>query len=130
MKKIKSNKGITLIPLIITVIILLILAVVSINLVMNDGVIGKSEEAVNKYSEEQMREKISLAYTDYTIGRILDNTLSFGDVLTEAGIKYDELSGSEGGEQTIKVTTKDGKQRQYVIAPDGSITVTLVSNNT
>ena len=51
MNKQKSNKGITLIALIITIIILLILAVVSIRLVMNNGIINKAEKAVTTYSE-------------------------------------------------------------------------------
>ena len=47
--KLKQTKGITLIALIITIIILLILAVVSIRLVVNNGILGKAEHAVNKY---------------------------------------------------------------------------------
>ena len=46
-----TQRGITLIALIITIIILLILAVVSIRLVINNGILGKSEKAVKAYSE-------------------------------------------------------------------------------
>ena len=46
MSKIKENKGITLVALVITVIVLIILAGVTISLVVGDnGIITKSKEA-------------------------------------------------------------------------------------
>ena len=57
MSKLKNNKGITLVALIITIIVLLILAMVSINLVMNGGIIDKSKHAVDKYSQEEIQEQ-------------------------------------------------------------------------
>lgn len=63
--KLKQTKGITLIALIITIIILLILAVVSIRLVVNNGILGKAEHAVNKYQEEEIEEQIKLAYAEW-----------------------------------------------------------------
>ena len=43
-KTIKNNKGITLISLVITIIILIILAGISINIILLDeGIIGKSK---------------------------------------------------------------------------------------
>lgn len=48
----KAEKGITLVALIITIIVLLILAGVVISMTIgNDGIITKSEYAVNKYNE-------------------------------------------------------------------------------
>ena len=63
MNKNKRNtqKGITLIALIITIIVLLILAVVSIKLVMNSGIIGKSETATETYGTEAEKEQIKIA---------------------------------------------------------------------
>ena len=56
-----KNKGITLVALIITIIVLLILATVSISLVINNGVLDKAQHGVDKYSEEEELEKIKLA---------------------------------------------------------------------
>ena len=55
--KLKQTKGITLIALIITIIILLILAVVSIRLVVNNGILGKAEKGVSKYQEAEADEQ-------------------------------------------------------------------------
>ena len=42
----KNNKGITLVALVVTIVVLLILAGVSINLVLgNNGIIAKAKEA-------------------------------------------------------------------------------------
>ena len=55
----KNNKGITLIALIITIIVMLILAAVSINMVIGeDGIIKKSEEAGEKIEREAKIEQI------------------------------------------------------------------------
>ena len=64
MAKIKEQNGITLVALIITVIILLILAMVSISLVINSGIITKTKTTVDKYSEEEIGEQIKLAYAE------------------------------------------------------------------
>ena len=56
-----QEKGITLIALVVTIIVLIILAGVSINLVLGDnGVITKSKEASEKQEIAGMVEKIRL----------------------------------------------------------------------
>ena len=64
-RRIKSQKAITLVALIITIIVLLILAMVSIRLVMNGGIINKSQKGVDKYSSEEIKEQIKLVYAEY-----------------------------------------------------------------
>ena len=52
----KRNKGITLIALIITIIVMLILVAVSVNILIKSNLIGTAEKTVNKYktaSEEE-----------------------------------------------------------------------------
>lgn len=44
----KKNKGITMVPLIIIIVVLLILASVTIKVVNDDGVISETQEAKNK----------------------------------------------------------------------------------
>ena len=65
MSKFKNSRGITLVALIITIIVLLILATVSINLVINNGILDKAKTAVDKYSEGEICEQIKLAYQEY-----------------------------------------------------------------
>ena len=57
----KQEKGITLIALVVTIVVLLILAGVSISLVLNNnGVISKAKDARDKYAEAQTNEEKQL----------------------------------------------------------------------
>ena len=56
----KREKGITLVALVITIIVLIILAGVSINAVMNDGLIGNAKNARNDYEAAKRKEEIAL----------------------------------------------------------------------
>ena len=62
--KIKQEKGITLIALVVTIVVLLILAGVSISLVINNnGVISKAKDARDKYAEAQTNDEKQLEET-------------------------------------------------------------------
>ena len=57
----KQNKGITLVALVITIIVLIILAAVSINAVMNEGLITNAKEAKNVYDNATKKEQTELS---------------------------------------------------------------------
>ena len=58
----KENKGITLVALVITIIVLLILAGVSISLVEGDnGVLGQATNASDKTNTSTVKEQVQLA---------------------------------------------------------------------
>ena len=60
----KQERGITLIALVVTIVVLLILAGVSISLVLNNnGVIGKAKDARNQYAEAQTNDEKQLEET-------------------------------------------------------------------
>ena len=59
MNKIKEQSGITLVALVVTIVVLLILAAVTITLVFSqDGVIGKAQEASDRSDEGIVAENI------------------------------------------------------------------------
>ena len=61
MNKLKSKKGITLVALVVTIVVLLILAGVSINLVLGDnGIIAKAKETQRKSAEASQNDLISM----------------------------------------------------------------------
>ena len=72
-EKVKVDKGITLIALVVTIIVLLILAGVSINLtISDDGLIVKAQEAQFKTKLSTVKEQIEIEKLiqlneDYTI---------------------------------------------------------------
>ena len=64
MQMLKRNKGITLVALIITIIVLLILAGVSLSFVFNGGLLDKSQQAVNEYESAIRKEQNLLDQID------------------------------------------------------------------
>lgn len=68
----KSNKGITLVALIITIIVLLILAGVSISLVLQGNILGNAEKAVDSYNAAVTDENDNLTY----INQLIDNKIN------------------------------------------------------
>ena len=59
-KTFKSSKGITLVALVITIIILLILAGISISALTNTGIFGKAKEAKQKSDEAALDQNTKL----------------------------------------------------------------------
>ncbi len=57
-KKVRKEKGITLVALVVTIVILMILAGVSINLILqNNGIVAKAEESREKYGQAKVNEQ-------------------------------------------------------------------------
>ena len=88
MKTKKNQKGITLIALVITIIVLLILAGISINTLFGrNGLLGKSEEAKFKNKMATIAEEWNLHVMDYQIGDTSINNkkdvYAGGDILRE-----------------------------------------------
>ena len=113
--KLKQTKGITLIALIITIIILLILAVVSIRLVVNNGILGKAEHAVNKYQEEEIEEQIKLAYAEWQTAQFTGETRTAAEfmqaklreILSDNNLTVTEKNGN------FTVTLSDETEYEY-----------------
>ena len=83
MKRLKTQKGITLVALVITIIVLLILAVVAIGAVRDSGVIGHSQNSAHRYNAGKLEEELDLQnYVD---------TINIYDV-NEEEIKLEEAT--------------------------------------
>lgn len=98
------NKGITLIALVITIIVLIILTGVAINLAIGEnGIITRTEEAKKEHEEEKVKEKISIMLTEYTVEKELDNkTLMEFLEKKKANNEIDELIDNKNGTYTIE----------------------------
>ena len=102
MSKLKNNKGITLVALIITIIVLLILAMVSIRLVMNGGIIDRAEKGTKAYTEAEVQEQIKLAYSEWQTARWT------GETRTAADFVKDRLNDTYGENTITDVTESEG----------------------
>ena len=73
----KNNKGITLIALVVTIIVLIILAGISISLVLgNNGIITKTKDAKEDTVISQEKEQVELAYISAAVKKLGDNVTS------------------------------------------------------
>ncbi len=80
--KTKEMKGITLIALVITIVVLLILAGVSINLLLGDnGIITKAKEAQDSYSKSAVKEKVGFLLNEYEIDKATGENAEFAKFL-------------------------------------------------
>lgn len=121
----KEQKGITLVALIITIIVMLILAGVSISLVIGEeGVLSKAQSVEPAQVEGALKEAVALANADMIAeyysdtadyaeayaetaakGKIVDRIVANYSYATEYPIEQDAVSSLEG-ETTLTVKVK------------------------
>lgn len=123
-KSLKTNsQGITLIALVITIIVLLILAAISIaTLTGENGILTKASAAKLKSEKADMEEKIKLAVMTSRMGEdgTQINKKVLEDELKKYGFKDEEIEKSENGELPwlikrngfIFQITEDGKVKE------------------
>ena len=88
--KLRDVKGITLVALIITIIILLILAGIAISSLSNSGLFSKTQDAVQKSKQADLEEQVKLA-----VMASLDNSgnLVKTELITNLGKSLEKASG-------------------------------------
>ena len=102
--KMKNNKGITLIALIITIIVMLILVAVSVNILIESNLIGTAGKATNKYKTATEEE-------------------ANGGTIEINGKKYNSIDDYM---EEINPTIVEGKPEdwEYTVESDETITIT------
>ena len=121
MKKLKSNRGITLIALIITIIVMLILVAVTVNIVINSGLLNTTKRVAQDYKRGEDTDNISSMYMGYTIAKHTSNDpvtlLSYFQEQVEKG---NIASATADGEDVI-IELANGNS--YRVTEDGQISV-------
>lgn len=102
----KGNKGVTLVALVITIIVLLILAGVSISLVVGDnGVLSQAMDAADQTGLSTVEEQINLAVGSAVADWVDEKYISGGTTtLDEYLLEYDLASNMNSG---IQIVSKD-----------------------
>ena len=78
----QRQEGITLIALVVTIIVLIILAGVSINMLVGEnGLITQSQRAEEDYSKSEVKEKVELALNEYAIEKSTEEDSNFENFL-------------------------------------------------
>ena len=124
--KTKEMKGITLVALVVTIVVLLILAGVSINTVLgDDGIIKKAKEAAETTKRVSAEEEMNRLVLEYQLAKSDEN---FEDFLQEK-INEGRINGAtDNGDGTVTISKRvDGKDYTITVkkpvAPTPSVKV-------
>ena len=123
MRKTRTEKGITLVALIVTIVVLLVLATVAISSIQNDGIISKAQDVANKFNEAQANEQ-----------NMLNEYLSYFEVGSEVPDELERyvLGPNKTGRPVTEVldeSTGMPKDEASTI-PNASIAITIMSMST
>ena len=134
--KTKEMKGITLVALVVTIVVLLILAGVSINTVLgDDGIIKKAKEAAEATKRASAEEEMNRLVLEYQLAS-KDETL---ESFLQKKVTEGRIDGvTDNGDGTITITKKvEGKDYTITVkkpvAPTPSVkvgTIRVVSDST
>ena len=119
-KKVKLENGITLIALVVTIVVLLILAGITISLVFgSNGVIKKVQEANENTKIAQVREQLELAKgPEYIEGNGKYNPDSYFERIEAEGIIGNKDTDIiDNGDGTYEVTTTSGYIFKITLVP-------------
>lgn len=114
-----KNKGITLVALVLTIIILLILSGIAISSLTNTGLLKNASMASNKYKISQIEEKMKLAKLELEMS---SENKSIKDVFIKNGT-INEEQADEGlinfNDSSIFITNFEGLQKLSNMAKSG-----------
>ena len=128
----KNEKGITLIALVVTIVVLLILAGVTINLLFsNGGIFDIANQAKIEHEIGALKDRINNVIADWSIGRAIDSTVTVDDLwdkMVDADIidnPDEDVAGPEkdGENDRYELTTNEGYIVEIIISPDGNVSI-------
>ena len=129
MKRTKQN-GITLIALVITIIVLLILAAVSIaTLTGQNGILTRAQDSKTQTGVAEEKEAISLAYSGAVAEKRGTGDITASDLNREFGTNGTNATAEDGTDGEITVTFDPPSNRVYTIDADGNITESGTNEN-
>ena len=79
-----TERGITLIALVITIVILIILATVTLNALFGEnGLINRAQGGTEEYNKSEIMERITILQSEYVIEKAMDRSTNFADLLSK-----------------------------------------------
>ena len=118
LQKRNTQRGITLVALVITIIVLLILAMVSIKIVMDGGLISKAKESTSQHTIAAEKETIQTGYAAYQIELAQKGT-------AELKVEGEATVTSKGEDWNVKFAKTNN---EYELKKDGTITLKKQGN--
>ena len=128
-KELKSKRGITLIALVVTIVVLLILAGITINLVFADGgILQKASDAADRQKEAEESDKAAIESLGEQANTILNGgSLGGGENPPAGGSTVEELIGKPAVDTNQDVVDRYGNKitipAGFIVVPDGTSNV-------
>ena len=109
-KRLRSGKGITLVALVITIIILLILAGITINTLSNNGIFSKAEIAKREYQKAALDEQMELFKyeLEFDKNQTLKSKMIKAGLIDENEINSNGLAKINNNENVIAISSYNG----------------------
>ena len=125
----KEERGITLIALVVTIVVLLILAGITISLVFgSNGVIQKAQDSKEQTEIGEMREKLEMAKVPvYADGNGSYKVQDYWDRIESEGLIADKtVDIIDNGDGTYEVTTTPGYVFEITVEPNKEIAENII----
>ena len=125
----KEERGITLIALVVTIVVLLILAGITISLVFgSNGVIQKAQDSKEQTEIGEMREKLEMAKVPvYADGNGSYKVQDYWDRIESEGLIADKtVDIINNGDGTYEVTTTPGYVFEITVEPNKEIAENVI----
>ena len=125
----KEERGITLIALVVTIVVLLILAGITISLVFgSNGVIQKAQDSKEQTEIGEMREKLEIAKVPvYADGNGSYKVQDYWDRIESEGLIADKtVDIIDNGDGTYEVTTTPGYVFEITVEPNKEIAENII----
>ena len=124
MNKLKSKKGITIVALVVTIVVLLILAGVSINLVLgNNGIIAKAKDAETKSAEASQNDLKGMNGLVSEMEGVLNGNSGKTEPETEPYLPSDDFhyDTSTSIDTGLVIADSNGNEYVWVVVPRTTI---------
>ena len=125
-KPIQGKRGITLIALVVTIVVLLILAGITVNMLFgNGGILKTAEDATNTWNEATINEQESINNMTEQIGNLVNGQIGWGSETDPGKIPTDGNFSEEKGVNTPDLQDGALTPVKWVEEPKGSGTYTM-----
>lgn len=109
--KLKKNNGITMVALVITIIVLMILAMVSVKIVIDGKLAEHTQKSTTEYKKGSEKEAISLGYNNYVLAQ------KNGESVTKPDVEGANVEDMVDNEWKIKFIETNN---EYSLSSDGN----------
>ena len=129
-KIVKATNGITLIALVVTIVILLVLAGVTIQLLMTDtGIIAKAQQTRQAQEIGELKDRISTHILDWNADKALKEGITIDDLWSKLVAdniidnSEEDVKKSAEVDNIYEVSTNKGYIVEIIVNDDGSVSI-------